>query len=234
MKRPFRRLLRLILLSPLIFIAVTVLWVAALKYVNVPFTPLMVRRAIEFRAEEGFKTHYHWVPLEQINPTMVKAVMSSEDNLFPKHDGFDRKAIQKAIEEHKAGKRQRGGSTISQQTAKNVFTRGKSTWVRKGFEAYFTVLIEKIWGKERIMEVYLNIAEMGKGVFGVEAASQIYFHKSAAKLTRREACLIAAVLPSPIKRNAGNPSKYVSSRATAIAWLIPKISYPDWINRKKN
>lgn len=233
MRRPLRRLFRLIVLSPLFFVAVTVLWVAALKYVSVPFTPLMVRRAIEFRGEDGFKTHYHWVPLDQISPTMVKAVMSSEDNLFPKHDGFDRKAIQQAIEEHKAGKRQRGGSTISQQTAKNVFTRGKSTWVRKGFEAYFTVLIEKIWGKERIMEVYLNVIEMGKGIYGIGAASDIYFHKEPSRLTLAESCLVAVCLPNPLKMHPDKPSNYVRKRQQAIISLSRKLSYPEWVTGRQ-
>ena len=219
---------------PLALIALSVLLVVLFKWAPVRVTPIMIYRSIQYRNDLDYHTSKKWVKLEDISPEMMKAVISSEDNLFCKHNGFDRKAIKQAIEERKSGKRIRGGSTISQQTAKNMFTLHGRTWWRKGVETWFTFLIELFWSKERIMEVYLNIAEMGKGVFGVEAASQKYFHKSAAKLTRREACLIAAVLPSPIKRNAGNPSKYVSSRATAIARLIPKISYPDWINRKKN
>lgn len=219
---------------PLALIALSFLLVVLFKWAPVRVTPIMIHRSIQYRNDPDYHTSKKWVKLEDISPEMMKAVISSEDNLFCKHNGFDRKAIKQAIEERKSGKRIRGGSTISQQTAKNMFTLHGRTWWRKGVETWFTFLIELFWSKERIMEVYLNIAEMGKGVFGVEAASQKYFHKSAAELTRREACLIAAVLPSPIKRNAGNPSKYVSSRATAIARLIPKISYPDWINRKKN
>lgn len=218
---------------PLALIALSVLLVVMFKWVPVRFTPIMVQRCIQHRNDADYHIQKKWVKLEDISPELMKAVISSEDNLFCKHNGFDKKAIHQAIEEKKAGKRVRGASTISQQTAKNVFTLHSKTWFRKGVETWFTFLIEKIWGKERIMEVYLNVAEMGKGIFGAEAAAQAHFHKSAAKLTRREACLLAAVLPSPQKRNAGRPSNYVSSRATAISNLIPKIAYPDWINRKR-
>lgn len=219
---------------PLALIALSVLLVVIFKWVPVWVTPIMVHRSIQYRNDPDYHTSKKWVKLEDISPEMMKAVISSEDNLFCKHNGFDEKAIRQAIEERKAGKRIRGGSTISQQTAKNMFTLHGRTWWRKGVESWFTILIELFWSKERIMEVYLNIVETGKGVFGVEAASQKYFHKSAAKLTRREACLIAAVLPSPLKRNAGKPSSYVSSRATAIARLVPKLAYPDWITGKKS
>lgn len=229
MTRARRFLIKLLVLLPLTFVAVTVLWVAALKVINPPFTPLMVRRAIEFRGEDGFRTRHRWVPLDKISPNMIKAVMSSEDNLFDQHNGFDTKAIKQAIDERKAGRRQRGGSTISQQTAKNVFTRGKSTWVRKGFEAYFTVLIEKIWGKERIMEVYLNMIEMGKGIYGVGAAADVYFGKKAADLTLGESCLIAVCLPNPLKMHPDKPSSYVLKRQKAIISLSRKLSYPEWV-----
>ena len=127
----------------------------------------------------------------------------------------------------------RGASTISQQTAKNVFLLPTRSYIRKGLEAYFTVLIEKIWGKERILEVYLNVIETGKGLYGVEVAAETYFNTSAANLTRRQSCLIAACLPNPLKRNAGKPSSYVSSRAGQISALEPKLTYPDWVVRKK-
>jgi monofunctional biosynthetic peptidoglycan transglycosylase len=163
---------------------------------------------------------------------MARAVIASEDNLFDKHSGFDWKAIKQAQKEYESGKRRRGGSTISQQTAKNVFLLPHRSMVRKGFEAYFTVLIEFLWSKERIMEVYLNVAEMGKGIFGVEAAAEHHFGTSAAKLTRRQSCLIAACLPNPQKRNAGKPSSYISRRAGDIAALESKIGYPDWVYHK--
>ena len=160
------------------------------------------------------------------------AVIASEDNRFASHHGFDFVEIKKAVREAENGGRHRGASTISQQTAKNVFLWPSSSWVRKGFEAYFTVLIEFLWSKERIMEVYLNVAEMGKGIFGVEAAAEHHFGTSAAKLTRRQSCLIAACLPNPQKRNAGKPSSYISRRASDIAALESKIGYPDWVYHK--
>ena len=230
------RLLRLLLIKiPVAFVMITVLWVLLLKWCPVYVTPLMVKRSIEFRKDDSFRTQKKWVPLDRISTEMSKAVIASEDNLFEQHDGFDRKAIRQAREEVKSGKRKqmRGASTISQQTAKNVFLLPTRSYIRKGLEAYFTVLIEKIWGKERILEVYLNVIETGKGLYGVEVAAETYFNTSAANLTRRQSCLIAACLPNPLKRNAGKPSSYVSSRAGQISALEPKLTYPDWVVRKK-
>lgn len=218
---------------PLAFILLTVLWVVVLKWVPVWVTPLMIKRSIEYREDKDFKTQKKWKSLKDISPELVRAVIASEDNRFAEHDGFDRIEIRRAIDDHKKkGKRLRGASTISQQTAKNVFCYPSRTMVRKGFEAYFTFLIEKIWGKERIMEVYLNVAEMGKGIYGAEAAAQKHFRHDAASLSRRESCLIAACLPNPIKRNAGRPSNYVSMRAYTIAALESKLEYPAWVRRK--
>ena len=234
-QRPlFKRLLRLILIKiPLAFIALSVLWVLILKWVPVWVTPLMISRSIEFRSEDSFHTHKKWCSYEEISPELAKAVIASEDNLFAEHNGFDWKEMRRAIDEHKTkGKKLRGASTISQQTAKNVFLFPSRSFVRKGFEAYFTVLIELLWSKERILEVYLNVAEMGKGIYGAEAAAQEIFGKPAADLTRREASLIAACLPNPIQRNAGKPSAYVSKRAGQIRALIPKLAYPEWINHE--
>ena len=230
------RLLRLLLIKiPVAFVMITVLWVLLLKWCPVYVTPLMVKRSIEFRKDDSFSTVKKWVPLDKISVEMSKAVIASEDNLFDKHDGFDRKAIRQAREEVRSGKRKqmRGASTISQQTAKNVFLLPTRSYIRKGLEAYFTVLIEKIWGKERILEVYLNVIETGKGLYGVEAAAEVYFNTDAASLGRRQSCLIAACLPNPLKRNAGKPSSYVSSRASQIAALEPKLTYPAWVLRKK-
>ena len=228
---------RLFLLKiPAAFIVITVLWVLLLKWCPVAFTPLMVKRSIEFRNDKSFQTHYKWVPYDKVTPEMAKAVIAAEDNLFEKHNGFDKKAIQQAREEVRSGKRKqmRGASTISQQTAKNVFLLPSRSYLRKGLEAYFTVLIEKIWGKERILEVYLNIIETGKGLYGVEAAAEQLFKSTADKLTRRQCCLITACLPNPLKRNAGEPSSYVSSRAGQIAALEPKLKYPEWIYHKND
>lgn len=228
------RLWRLVFVKlPLAFFAVTFLWVLVLRWCPVYVTPLMVKRSIEYRHDKDFHTRKTWVPYERISPEMARAVIASEDNLFDKHNGFDWKAIRQAQKEYESGRRRRGGSTISQQTAKNVFLLPHKSMVRKGFEAYFTVLIELMWDKERIMEVYLNVAEMGKGIYGVEAAAEAHFGTTAAKLTRRQACLIAACLPNPIKRTAGNPSSYISKRAADIAALEPKIGYPAWVSHKK-
>lgn len=227
----FKRVLKLLLIKiPLIFIALSILWVLILKWVPVWVTPLMISRSIEYRNDDSFHTHKKWRSYDNISPELARAVIASEDNLFAEHNGFDWKEMRKAIDEHKnKGKRLRGASTISQQTAKNVFLIPSRSFVRKAFEAYFTVLIEWIWGKERILEVYLNVAEMGKGVYGAEAAAQQFFGKKAAELNRREASLITACLPNPIDRHADKPSEYVNKRAGQIRSLIPKIAYPEWI-----
>lgn len=229
-----RWLARLLLIKiPLAFVAVTVLWVFILKWVPVWVTPLMISRSIEYRHDETFRTHKDWCGYDDISPEIAKAVIASEDNLFCEHNGFDWKEMKKAIDDHRnKGKKLRGASTISQQTAKNVFLLPSKSFIRKAFEAYFTILIELIWGKERILEVYLNVAEMGKGIYGAEAAANIYFDKSASELTRYQASLITACLPNPIERHADKPSKYVSSRASQIRSLIPKLAYPEWINHE--
>ena len=228
-----KRILKFIFIKlPLALIALSVLTVVALKWIPVTITPIMIKRAVEFRQDKDFRTVKEWRDLEDISPELIKAVITSEDNLYCKHHGFDMKAIKEAREEIQSGKRFRGGSTISQQTAKNVFTFHKRTLWRKAVESYYTVLIELIWGKERIMEVYLNVIEMGKGVYGAQAAAETFFHKDASQLTRREAATIAACLPSPLKRNAGKPSDYVSKRAAKISKMIPNIIYPEWIERK--
>ena len=175
-KRTFTgRLWRLLLIKlPACFLIFTILWVTALKWIPVWWTPLMAVRSIEYRNDKTFRTHKTWVSYGHISPELAKAVIASEDNLFDSHNGFDWKQINKAIEDHEQkGKRLRGASTISQQTAKNVFLLPSRSFVRKGLEAYFTVLIEVIWGKRRIMEVYLNVAEMGKGIYGAGAAAEI-------------------------------------------------------------
>ena len=231
----FRRwFFKLLLIKiPVAFVVFSVLWVLMLKWVPVWFTPLMISRSIEYRNDDSFKTHKKWRSYENISPELAKAVIASEDNLFAEHNGFDWKEMKKAIRDHREkGKKLRGASTISQQTAKNVFLFPSKSFVRKAFEAYFTVLVELIWGKERILEVYLNVAEMGKGIYGAEAASQEFFDKNAAGLTRREASLIAACLPNPIELHADRPSQYVAKRAGQIRTLIPKIAYPEWINHE--
>ena len=178
-----------------------------LKYIPVYVTPLMLIRAVEqmMDGQEPVIKHY-WVPLDRINHNLPQAVMASEDNLFLKHGGFDLEQIQKAQLEAQEGKRQRGASTISQQTARNVFLWQKRSWLRKGLEAYFTFLIEKIWGKERIMEVYLNSIEMGKGIYGADAVARINFNTTPDKLTKDQCAYIAVSLPNPLLRDSAHPT----------------------------
>ena len=189
------------------FFTSTILSVVILKYVPVYITPLMLIRAVEAMADgKEPAIHHRWVPLEQINHNLPQAVMASEDNLFLKHSGFDLEQIQKAQLEAQEGKRQRGASTISQQTARNVFLWQNRSWLRKGLEAYFTFLIEKIWGKERIMEVYLNSIEMGKGIYGADAVARINFNTTPDKLTKDQCAYIAVSLPNPLKRDSAHPT----------------------------
>ena len=204
MMRTITRWLRNILIF---FFTSTILAVVILKYIPVYITPLMLIRAVESVINgEPPAINHHWVPLEKISHNLPQAAMASEDNLFLKHSGFDLEQIQKAQIEAQEGKRQRGASTISQQTARNVFLWQHRSWLRKGLEAYFTFLIEKIWGKERIMEVYLNSIEMGKGIYGADAAARLKFSTTPDKLTKKQSALIAVSLPNPLKRDCANPT----------------------------
>lgn len=201
----------------LLFFGSTILAVFIYRFAPVYITPLMVVRcAQQMTRGEKIRMKHHWVPLDSISKYLPVAVMASEDQRFMTHHGFDFKEIQNAIEERERGKRKRGGSTISQQTAKNVFLWPASSWVRKGFEAYFTVLIELMWSKERIMEVYLNSIEMGDGIYGAEAVAQQHFGRGADKLTRANCALVAATLPNPLKFSSKEPSRYMLKRQTAI------------------
>ncbi|HWA62050.1 MAG TPA: monofunctional biosynthetic peptidoglycan transglycosylase [Caulobacteraceae bacterium] len=199
-----------------VFLALLVgppLAVIVYRFVPPPLTILMVERLVQ-----GHGLDHRWRPLGQISPAMPRAVVASEDARFCYHHGFDFRAIEKAIarNEKRPGRPVHGGSTVSQQTAKNVFLWPERTWVRKGAEAYFTVLIEALWGKRRIMEVYLNTVEFGPGIYGVEAASQRYFHHPASKLTPTEAARLAAILPNPLKYKAVDPGAYVRRRTGRI------------------
>ena len=188
------------------------------KFVPVPFTPLMGIRALEHNAAgKDMVCSHEWVPIDEISLNLQKAVIASEDGRFLEHWGFDFEAMQKAYKNNSKGKRLKGGSTISQQTAKNVFLWQGRSYVRKGLEAYYTVLIELIWGKKRIMEVYLNSIEMGDGVYGAEAAAKHWYRKDAASLTRYEAAGIAAILPNPRKYKASNSSSYINRRKAKIS-----------------
>ena len=201
------------------FFLITFLLVLLFKWIPLPFTPLMAIRYFEHSDEE---IKHEWVPIEAISKNLQLAVICSEDQNFENHNGFDFEAIQKAIENNKKGKRVRGASTISQQTAKNAFLWPGRNYIRKGLEAYFTFLIEFLWSKERILEVYLNSIEMGKGVYGAQAAAQSWFGKDALNLSPSEAAAIAAILPNPRTYRANPASNYISQRKS---WITQQMKF---------
>lgn len=214
----FSRVLRWIGLALLGWAGLTIAVVVALRWVDPPFTAFMLEdrvRALVSR-DPGYEFRQEWRDWEHISPNAALAVVASEDQNFPVHHGFDFEQIDKALAARERGRRVRGASTISQQVAKNLFLWPGQSWIRKGIEAGITVLIETAWSKQRILEVYLNVAEFGRGTFGVQAASRRYFHKDAARLTREEAALLAAVLPAPKRFRADAPSSYVRRRQ---AWI---------------
>lgn len=214
----------------LIFFFGTSIFLAILfRFIYPPATPLMYIRVIENIADKKTPTlKKDWKSLKDISPNLVLAVIASEDNNFETHYGLDFKAIKKAQMLNAKGRKMRGASTISQQTAKNVFLWQSRTYVRKGIELYFTGLIELVWGKKRIMEVYLNVIEMGDGIYGAEAASQYYFHKPAKNLTRDEAASIAAILPNPRRWRPDKPTDYVRRTKSRILWAMNRVEKPDW------
>ena len=217
---------------PFWFVVASLVLVTLLKWVPVRVTPLMIRRSVQFAKDESFHTRQRWKPLKEISPEMVKAVITCEDNRFADHHGIDWDEIRTMWREHsERGRRIRGCSTISQQTAKNVFTWGTQTWMRKAFEWYWTFLIETIWGKERIMEVYLNVMETGKGLYGAEAAAQQYYGCPASALNRSQAVAIAVCLPNPLRYDPTAPTPYLRKRQNQIRSRIPNIAYPDWIQK---
>lgn len=205
-----------------VFLAIAVSVPAGLivlyRFAPVPLTPLMV-----IRLAEGYGVEKDWVPLEQISPHLPASVLASEDNRFCQHLGFDVAAIERAIEAARDGERLRGASTVTMQTAKNLFLWPHRSFVRKAFEAYLTPMLELIWPKRRILEVYLNIVEFGPGIYGAEAAAQHHFGKPAADLTAREAALLAVVLPNPLELSASSPSDYVSRRAATIQARVQQL-----------
>lgn len=206
------------------FFIVTIAWVILLRFVPVYYTPLMFIRVVEqIKDDKKIKLEREWVPKEEISRNMPNAVIASEDQVYMEHHGFDFNGIVKAFKHNQKKKRMHGGSTISQQTAKNVFLFPSRTYLRKGLEAYFTVLIEFFWSKERIMEVYLNVIEMGDGIYGIEKASQKYFDKPAADLSKSQAALIAVCLPNPRKFHPNDPSPYVKKRKTKILQLMKQL-----------
>lgn len=227
----FTRISRILLWIVLLFFGSTILTVLLYKWMPIFYTPLMAIRSIEMKSDgKDIICIHEWQPLDSISPYLPIAVMASEDQLFLKHNGFDFDAILQARKEAQAGGRERGASTISQQTAKNVFLWPSHSWIRKGFEAYFTVLIEFIWDKDRIMEVYLNSIEMGEGIYGVEAVAQEHFHCHAWQLTKEQCALIAATLPNPRKFSSKHPSSYMLKRQRQIIRQMNNIG-AWWTNR---
>jgi monofunctional biosynthetic peptidoglycan transglycosylase len=209
-KKIFKWIGRLIL----IFFGSTILAVLVFKFVNPPITPFMIAKYFDGESKQIQKD---WVAIEEMSADLPLAVIAAEDQKFMTHNGFDVEAIEKAIKNNKKGKKVRGASTISQQTAKNVFLVPSRSWVRKGLETYFTFLIEVLWSKKRIMEVYLNVIEQGDGIYGVQASAIIHFNKDAKKVSRSQAALMAVVLPNPVKFRIKNPSSYVRGRQS---WTV--------------
>jgi monofunctional biosynthetic peptidoglycan transglycosylase len=216
-----RRILVHVLRVLALFLAASLLLVLALRWVPLPTTAVMMERRMDALWNgKSHRSDYRWTPWQKISPSAALAVIAAEDQNFATHHGFDLTSIQKALSERERGHRLRGASTISQQVAKNVFLWSGRSFIRKGLEAYFTVLIELTWSKRRILEVYLNVVELGDGIFGVEAAGRRYFGKSAASLSPDDAALLAAVLPNPIRLKAGRPSGYVRERQ---AWILQQM-----------
>ena len=205
--RKFGRLMSKLLIW---FFAVTVFWVLLFRFINPPITYLMIQRGFERKVDgKEWKIEKSWLDIDELSTNLKKAAIAGEDVNFLKHWGFDFKAMETAFEKNQKGKKVRGGSTISQQTAKNVFLWPGRSYIRKAFEAYFTILIEVLWGKERILEVYLNVIEMGDGIYGAEAASQQYFGKSAQSMSKSQAALLVAVLPNPLRWNPARPTRFI-------------------------
>lgn len=208
------------------FFIVSIGLVLVYRFVPVPITPLMVIRLVEqgLDPDKELRLVKDWVPITEISRHAPQAVVAAEDQTFLKHYGFDFKSLEKAWKSNQSGNRVRGASTITQQTVKNVFLWPSRSYIRKGIEVYFTVLVEIFWSKERIIEVYLNVIEMGEGVYGIEAASQTFFKKSAATLSKDQAAAIAAVLPNPRRWNPARPTPYIQGRKSWIKRQMSNLS----------
>ncbi|MEZ5460924.1 monofunctional biosynthetic peptidoglycan transglycosylase [Dokdonella sp.] len=217
-KSRFRRLLRWLALALVIWVLACILLVLVFRFVPPPTSAFMIERRIQAIGEEqaGFRLRYQWAPLSEISDNLPIALVAAEDQKFPEHHGFDVDAIQDALADAEGGARLRGASTISQQVAKNLFLWNGRSYLRKGLEAWFTILIEALWPKQRILEVYMNIAEFGDGTYGAAAASEHYFQIDPSRLTPRQSALLAAVLPNPRKFRVDKPSAHVQRRA---AWI---------------
>ena len=218
-----RRALRWLLIVLLAWSLLTAIPVLLLRWLRPLTSAFMLEAAAQAWAaqEHGYRTDFRWVSLEQISPHAAIAVIAAEDQQFPFHAGFDFDSIREAVRESERGRHLRGASTISQQVAKNLFLWPGHSFVRKGLEAYFTVLIETLWPKERILEMYLNVAQFGNGIYGVQAAAERYWHKSARRLSSEDAALLAAVLPNPLRLRVERPSRYVLARRD---WILSQMS----------
>ncbi|WP_026969564.1 monofunctional biosynthetic peptidoglycan transglycosylase [Algoriphagus terrigena] len=214
---------RLIWKTTLWFLGISIGLVIVYRFVPVPITPLMLIRVVEqaFDSKKDVRLYKDWEPISNISKNAPQAVIAAEDQKFLDHRGFDFEAMEKAWENNKKGKRVKGASTITQQTVKNVFLWPSRSYLRKGLEAYFTVLVEFLWSKERIIEVYLNVIEMGDGIYGIEAASQAYYKKPALKLNRSQAAMIAAVLPNPRRWTPTKPTGYIRGRQS---WILRQMN----------
>lgn len=222
MKEFLKKLWRFTWKAAIWFFIISIVSVILFRWIPIPVTPLMLIRCVEQKMDgKEMKLNKDWVSIEKISPSLQLAVVCSEDQNFIKHSGFDFEAIEKAMDYNETHSKTRGASTISQQTAKNVFLWPGRSYIRKGLEVYFTFLIEMMWSKERIMEVYLNVIEMGDGIYGAQAASKKFFKKDAKYLSKSEAASIAAVLPNPLRFNAGKPSSYVQRRKS---WIMNQMS----------
>jgi monofunctional glycosyltransferase len=214
------RFIRFLAWTTLACVVLSILVVSLLRWIDPPISAFMVADRIDSSIGKPHPLRYRWTDWERIAAPMKVAVIASEDQTFPDHRGFDFKSIDKALEERDRGRRVRGASTISQQVAKNLFLWSGRSWIRKGLEAYFTLLIETLWPKQRILEVYLNIAQFGRGIYGVGAASDVFFRKPAARLNSYDAALLAAVLPNPVRLRANAPSRYIRSRQQ---WILEQM-----------
>jgi monofunctional biosynthetic peptidoglycan transglycosylase len=228
----FGRIARAILGVVLLFVALSVGMVLLLRWVNPPYSAFMLESQVAAWADHdsSYVFRRSWADLTRISPNLALAVVASEDQKFPEHSGFDVEAIEKAYALNQHSHHVRGASTISQQVAKNLFLCSGRSFFRKGLEAYFTVLIEKCWPKRRILEIYLNTAEFGHGTYGAEAAAQQFFHKSAARLTRSDAAVLAAVLPNPQRFSAAAPSPYILKRREWILGQMQALGGPEMLD----
>jgi len=217
---------------PLLAVLLSIAQVGVLRFVDPPFSSFMAIRQVEaLRAgDTGFRIAYDWRDLDRIAPSLPVAAVAAEDQNFARHRGFDLEAIERALEHNAGGKRVRGGSTISQQLAKNLFLWGGRSWVRKGAEAWYTLWIELLWPKQRILEVYVNVAEFGDGIYGAQAAARSYWGKDADALTNSESARLAAVLPSPRRYSAHRPGPYVQRRARWIERNMRNLGGDAWLD----